>query len=146
MIAKSELEEKESASPVPEPLSMLSCYEIFSNFIMIFLLEGKVLSELPEGCEPIFISNGTQELFNCLTEKDVTLENPYKILKKEDILQDIYNRAAVSDFQPYNKKITDYEGEEILVCYDREYLFGQNFFIAFTEEAKNFILTVNKFF
>ena len=40
---------------------------------------------------------------------------------------------------PFNQ---DYAGEEILICYDADFRFGQNFYIATTEEAKNKLLHV----
>lgn len=46
------------------------------------------------------LTSVTQELFGCRTDEDVTKEDPYKLLKKDDIIQDIKTRAAVSDFSP----------------------------------------------
>lgn len=46
------------------------------------------------------LTSATQELFGCIADEDVTRESPYKLLKKDDIIQDIKTRAAVSDFSP----------------------------------------------
>lgn len=46
------------------------------------------------------LTSVTQELFGCCADEDVTGESPYKLLKKDDIIQDIKTRAAVSDFSP----------------------------------------------
>ena len=42
----------------------------------------------------------TQEIFECRADTDVTEDEPLKMIKKEDILKDLFNRAAVSDFHP----------------------------------------------
>ncbi|KAK2179552.1 hypothetical protein NP493_483g01017 [Ridgeia piscesae] len=76
----------------------------------------------------------------CVPYEDVTEESPFKLLKKEDILADMYNRAAISDFSPMKEVFNAYPGEEMLICYDAEYKFGQNFYIATTEEAKEKLL------
>ncbi len=63
------------------------------------------ISELPEGAIPIFLASKTQEIFECRADEDVTKERPYKLITKEVILQDLFNRAAVSDFSPYKQII-----------------------------------------
>jgi hypothetical protein len=52
---------------------------------------------------PLVLTTKTQEIFNCRIDEDVTDEQPYKLIKKEDILEDFHNRAAVSDFHPVKK-------------------------------------------
>ena len=54
---------------------------------------------------PLVLTNKTQEIFNCRIDEDVTDEQPYKLIKKEDIFADFENRAAVSDFYPVKKII-----------------------------------------
>ncbi len=60
---------------------------------------------LPSGVRPVFFSAAGQQLFECVVESDVTAENPHKLIKKEVILEDFKNRAAVSDFHPVKKDI-----------------------------------------
>ena len=55
---------------------------------------------LPDDVVPIFLSSKTQEIMACVPYEDVTEESPFKILKKEDIQKDMFNRAAISDFSP----------------------------------------------
>ena len=55
---------------------------------------------LPEGVVPLFLSTKTQEAFGIHADIEVTAENPMKIISKEQVLQDLYNRAAISDFHP----------------------------------------------
>ena len=52
---------------------------------------------------PLVLTTKTQEIFNCRVDEDVTEEQPYKLIKKEDIFADFANRAAVSDFYPVKK-------------------------------------------
>lgn len=95
---------------------------------------------LPEGCVPLFLSSKTQEIFHCRMDEDVTVENPIKIITKDEIMEDLRMRAGVCDFAPLKQEIINYPTDEILVVYDSEFKFGQNFYIALTEEAKEKIL------
>ncbi|XP_063155938.1 dynein axonemal intermediate chain 3 [Candoia aspera] len=89
---------------------------------------------------PLVLTEKTQEIFNCLADVDVTAENPYKLIKKEDIINDMKTRAAISDFHPIKKIVSDYPGEELLIVFDRELKYGQIFYLIATEEAKENIL------
>lgn len=51
------------------------------------------------------LTSATQELFDCRADEDVTGENPYKLLKKDNIIQDMKTRAAVSDFSPVKQLV-----------------------------------------
>ena len=64
------------------------------------LIVPSLCSVLPDGVVPIFLSSKSQEIMGCVPYEDVTEESPFKLLKKEDILADMYNRAAISDFSP----------------------------------------------
>ena len=59
-----------------------------------------VFLALPEGVVPLFLSTKTQEAFGIHADIEVTAENPMKIIGKEQVLQDLYNRGAISDFHP----------------------------------------------
>ncbi|XP_069497800.1 dynein axonemal intermediate chain 3 [Ambystoma mexicanum] len=96
--------------------------------------------DVPEYIVPLVFTTMTQEIFNCRVDEDVTPENPYKLIKKEDILQDLQARAAVSDFHPVKKVVMDYPGEELLLVFDSEFKYGQSFYLVTTEEWKEKIL------
>ena len=64
--------------------------------------------KLPENCFPLFMTSKTQEIFHCQCDVDVTEDNPIKIITKQEILDDMRMRAAVSDFSPFK--------QQILVC------------------------------
>ncbi|NXU95954.1 WDR63 protein, partial [Cettia cetti] len=89
---------------------------------------------------PLLLTAKTQEIFNCRPDEDITEENCFKCIKKEDIIQDLKTRAKTSDFHPLKKVILEYPGEELLLVFDPEFQYGQNFYIVASEEAKeNFL-------
>uniref|UniRef100_A0A8P4G9M5 Dynein axonemal intermediate chain 3 n=1 Tax=Dicentrarchus labrax TaxID=13489 RepID=A0A8P4G9M5_DICLA len=94
----------------------------------------------PEDIFPMVLTSATQELFGCLADEDVTGESPYKLLKKDDIIQDIKTRAAVSDFSPVKQIVLDYPEDELLLVYDRDFTYEQCFYLVLTPEAKDRIL------
>ncbi|XP_054646061.1 dynein axonemal intermediate chain 3 [Dunckerocampus dactyliophorus] len=94
----------------------------------------------PEDIIPMVLTSATQELFGCRADEDVTGENPYKLLKKDDILEDMKTKAAVSDFSPVKQIILDYPESELLLVFDRDFTYGQCFYLVVTPEAKERIL------
>lgn len=54
---------------------------------------------------PLVFTTKTQEIFNCRVDEDVTEENCFKLIKKEDIIQDLKTRATISDFHPIKKVV-----------------------------------------
>ncbi|KAJ0065443.1 hypothetical protein NL108_010717, partial [Boleophthalmus pectinirostris] len=96
----------------------------------------------PEDFFPLDLTSVTQELFYCVADEDVTGDSPYKLLLKDDILQDIKNRAALSDFSLVKKSVQDYPEDELLLVYDRDFTYGQSFYLVLTPEAKDKLLNV----
>nr|XP_033772911.1 WD repeat-containing protein 63 [Geotrypetes seraphini] len=103
-------------------------------------LETPVSLGHPDYIVPLVLTTQTQQIFQCQPEIDIKSEEPYKLIKKADILADIKTRAAVSDFSPVKKIIADYHGEEFLLVLDKDFTYGQNFYLVTTEEAKENIL------
>nr|XP_054494326.1 dynein axonemal intermediate chain 3 [Agelaius phoeniceus] len=91
---------------------------------------------------PLLLTEKTQEIFNCRPDEDVTEENNFKCIKKEDIIQDLKTRAKSSDFLPFKKVILEYPGEELLVVFDPSFQYGENFYFVASEEAKENFLKV----
>ncbi|NWR90441.1 WDR63 protein, partial [Furnarius figulus] len=85
---------------------------------------------------PLVLTTKTQEIFNCRIDEDVTEENCFKLIPKEDIMEDLKTRADISDFYPFKKVVLEYPGEELLVVFDANFQYGQNFYIVASEEAK----------
>lgn len=119
----------------------------------------------PPGVVPLFFSGPSQQIFGCVVDVDLTDQNPHKLIPKEKIIEDFKNRAAVCDFHPVKQKILvntlhshthshtvrfrvyhllqDYPGEEILLVYDYDFKYGENFYVCITEEAKELVLNVS---
>uniref|UniRef100_A0A8C4R1F7 WD repeat domain 63 n=1 Tax=Eptatretus burgeri TaxID=7764 RepID=A0A8C4R1F7_EPTBU len=93
---------------------------------------------------PVFLTTKTQELLHCCVGEDVSAENPLKLLQKDDIISDMKTRAGVSDFHPAKHIILDYPEEELLLVYDNNFQYGQNFFLVTTQEAKEKLLNSKK--
>ncbi|XP_063056855.1 dynein axonemal intermediate chain 3 isoform X2 [Engraulis encrasicolus] len=94
----------------------------------------------PESIFPMVLTSATQELFACRADEDVTGDSPYKLLRKEDIIQDMKMRAAISDFSPIKQTVLDYPGDELLLVFDRDFTYGQSFYLVLTVEAMEQIL------
>lgn len=92
------------------------------------------------GILPMFCTGATQELFKIKGGVDLTEEIPMKFIPKADFMADINTRCAISDFYPAKQVISDYPGEELLIHWDPEFKYGQNFFIFITVEAVDLLL------
>ncbi|XP_009958347.1 PREDICTED: WD repeat-containing protein 63, partial [Leptosomus discolor] len=93
---------------------------------------------------PLVFTTKTQDIFNCRVDEDVTEENCFKLIKKEDIIQDLKTRAAISDFHPVKRVVLEYPGEELLVVFDAKLQYGQNFYLVASEEAKENLLKISE--
>ncbi|KAJ3138701.1 WD repeat-containing protein 63 [Geranomyces variabilis] len=93
-----------------------------------------------EGTMPLFLTSATQDLFKVKGGEDVTSEKPFKLIPKADLLSDLQARAAIGDFYPAKQAILDFPGEELLIHWDAEYKYGQNFFLCVTTAAMDLIL------
>ncbi|XP_036448271.1 dynein intermediate chain 3, axonemal isoform X2 [Colossoma macropomum] len=102
--------------------------------------ESSVETGHPDYIFPLVLTSATQELFGCRADEDVTGDDPYRLLKKEDIIQDMKTRAAVSDFSPIKQAVLDYPEDEILLVFDRDFTYGQSFYLVLTVEAKENLL------
>ncbi|XP_037325776.2 dynein axonemal intermediate chain 3 [Pungitius pungitius] len=96
----------------------------------------------PDDIFPVVLTSATQKLFGCRSDVDVTGESPYKLLKKDDIINDFKTRAAVSDFSPAKQMVLDYPDDELLLVFDTDFIYGQSFYLVLTPEAKERILNV----
>ena len=103
--------------------------------------------EVPPGIFPVFLTMTTQEKFNIVSGTDVTAEAPHKRLPVRELLKDISFRGVISDWQPAKGIIEKYKNGdlpqdqlEILVVLDDENVYGQNFYMCFTEEAAEAVI------
>ncbi|KAI8906691.1 WD40-repeat-containing domain protein [Gorgonomyces haynaldii] len=107
--------------------------------------EEKALSRAYYGPEPIpgivplFLTSQSQALFKVVVGEDVSEQVLYRMIPKSDIIADMQTRLAISDFTPFKKEILQYPKEELLLHYDPEFKYGQNFFIGLDPIAVDFI-------
>ena len=47
----------------------------------------------------------TQEIFRCIVDEHVSEEAPTKLITKEEIIEDLRMRAAISDFHPVKQLV-----------------------------------------
>ena len=59
--------------------------------------------QIPSGLKAIFISGPTQQLFQCVTDSDVSEENPFKLISKAAILEDFKKQSCHFRFSPCQK-------------------------------------------
>ncbi|XP_067892433.1 dynein axonemal intermediate chain 3 isoform X2 [Heterodontus francisci] len=97
-------------------------------------------SVFTEDIIPLVLTSKTQEIFQCVIDQDVTEVQPHKFIKKEDIVNDMKTRAAISDFHPIKQIILDSPVEEFLIVYDKDFKYGQSFYIVMNEMMKETIL------
>jgi hypothetical protein len=122
-------------------------------------------------------SGASQEIVGCQPDVAVTAEQPIKLVPLALILQDMKDRAAVSDFSEHKEAlqvatpplpcshlnspppslsprfptrtlppgVQAYTGLEVLLAYDIDFKFGQNYVICLTEAAKTAFLEASAF-
>lgn len=95
-----------------------------------------------EGIVPLFLTGQSQALVKCVIGEDVTNERMFRMIPKADLMQDMATRLAISDFTPAKALILAYPREELMLHYDPEYKYTQNFFLVTSPETVDSILMV----
>eukprot|EP00163_Fabomonas_tropica_P007615 TRINITY_DN17322_c0_g1_i1.p1 TRINITY_DN17322_c0_g1~~TRINITY_DN17322_c0_g1_i1.p1 ORF type:complete len:1010 (-),score=296.65 TRINITY_DN17322_c0_g1_i1:345-3374(-) len=93
-------------------------------------------AECPDGVVPVFLKRATQTIFHAVPDTDVSRDQPFRLIGKNDLQEDLQNRSAVSDFFPLAEKIEAATEEDILLVYDADHIYGENFFLCLTAEAR----------
>lgn len=91
---------------------------------------------IPEGCKPMFIQMAKYEEYGLGTNGTNDGLCAWKTFTKEWILEECNKMGFMSDFHPFMKDVTAYTGEEVLIIQDPEQVYGDNFYICLTVEAK----------
>ena len=78
-----------------------------TNFVWFIISDD---NNLPDGTFPIFLSQNTQEKFECISEWDLSILEPQKIIPIEKIREDL--KDADSDFAPLADHI------KVSICMD----------------------------
>ncbi|XP_043556049.1 dynein axonemal intermediate chain 3 [Chiloscyllium plagiosum] len=89
---------------------------------------------------PLVLTSRTQEIFQCVIDQDVTEDHPYKLIKKEDIINDMKSRGGISDFYPFKHLILEHATEEFLIALDKDFKYGQSFYMVMNEMMKEAVL------
>ena len=65
---------------------------------------------------------------------------PYVYVTKDFFLSDIQFRGAISDFHPMKALIEKYPEEELMLAWDEEEWYGQNFFLVHDLKCRDAVL------
>ena len=95
---------------------------------------------VPKGVYPCFLTMTTQEKFGCREREDVTKDRPYVYVTKKFFLEDIQFRGAISDFHPMKKLIEKYPEDSLMLVWDEEEWYGQNFFLSHDLKVRDAVL------
>lgn len=93
----------------------------------------QVPEALPDGAVPLFLSTATVELF--AMKARCTEAEPYTFISKSDMLADLFNRAAISDFHPIKAQLHELTMDRVMIIWDIEWKFGQNYVACLTESS-----------
>ena len=85
--------------------------------------------EVPAGVYPLFLTGATASGHGL---DGLTVDDPYKMVSKKDLMAEIQFKGAISDFYVARKPIEKYPEDELLVCLDDDEIYGQNFFVCIT--------------
>ncbi|XP_041063784.1 dynein intermediate chain 3, axonemal [Carcharodon carcharias] len=89
---------------------------------------------------PLVLTSKSREIFQCVIDQDLTEEQPYKLIKKDDIINDMKARGGTSDFYPFKQQILEHSTEDFLVVFDKDFKYGQSFYMVLNETMKEAIL------
>ena len=89
---------------------------------------------------PLFLTSQTQKIFKCVIDQHVTEADTLKVIKKTDIINDLKNRAAISDFHPVKNIINKWTDDHLLLVYDHNFKHGQNFYLVTDKVMMNIMM------
>jgi len=108
--------------PLPEiPEDQLVEMEVDGNMKMV-----------PKGIKPIFLTQTSAAGFGV---DGLTKDDPYKMIPKAQIMEDIKFKGAISDMYVLKKDIEKFKGEDVMIHFDDDEIYGQNYFVGLTEKA-----------
>lgn len=91
-----------------------------------------------------FFSAKSQQNYNAVAGEDLTTEpwNPSKYIPKADILQECQKAGAISDWFPFQKIVAKFAGDEILLVWDEEFDFGEEFYFCSTKASEAVVIAM----
>ncbi|KAJ3123538.1 WD repeat-containing protein 63 [Nowakowskiella sp. JEL0407] len=103
--------------------------------------------EIPEDMikdiQPIFLTGITKDILKIKQppqREGSEAKLMYFVVKKSDLMLDLSTRLAISDLYPVKPQIMEFPGDEMLLCVDSEYKYGQNFYLCCTQRLIDHIL------
>lgn len=94
------------------------------------------------GIYPLFLTSQSQGLMKATIDKDLTPAKMFRMIPKSDLIQDMATRLAISDFTPAKAFILAYPRDELMLHYDPEYKYTQNFFLVVDAATVDMIMAV----
>ena len=98
------------------------------------------------GIFPMFLTSQSQAIAKSKIEVDVTSDKMFNLVPKQVLVNDMASRLAISDFTPAKALIMAYPRDEMILHYDPEYRYTQNFFLVVDVATADMILTVSSLF
>lgn len=91
-----------------------------------------------------FFSAKSQQLYGAVAGEDLTTNpwNPYKYVNKADVLLECKKSGAISDWFPFQKLVEKFDGDEILLVWDEEFEYGEEYYFCSTKAAEEVVLAL----
>lgn len=102
----------------------------------------KFPEEKPAGVSAMMISIKNMEKYELKTGDGLKDTVSYKWFKKEEVLEEIQNVGFYSDFNDFKSEIAAYPEEELLVIADPDEIYGQNWMICLSVEARDLLFNI----
>ena len=105
-------------------------------------LDEKVRPEhVPDDVEPVFLTGSTMTILKAAIGVNVTEDNPFKIVGKDELLEDIEERGVVSDFHALKDKIEAAKPDDFLLVWDQKREYSENFYLCLSDAVRKSELT-----
>lgn len=91
-----------------------------------------------------FFSAKSQQTYGAVADEDLTTDpwNPSKYIPKAQILEECKKAGAISDWFPFQQIIQKFPGDEILLVWDENFEFGEEFYFCSTKAAEAVVIAM----
>lgn len=85
-----------------------------------------------------FFSAKSQQMYGAVAGEDLTTDpwNPSKYVNKNQILEECRKSGAISDWFPFKDLVGKFPGDDILLVWDEDFEFGEEFYFCSTKAAE----------
>ena len=91
----------------------------------------------PPGVKPLQINNKQMEKYELKTGPSRKDTVAYKVFQKAEMLEEAIKLGFYSAWNDIRKEVEAYPGTEMVVVADVDEIYGENWWIAITEEARD---------